>query len=54
MNKLIINPATLGPAAGPFCRAVQLDNILYIAGTSALSHLTGPLNDRYLPPSIEE
>lgn len=54
MEMQVINPDTLGPAVGPFSRAVQLDNVLYIAGTSALSHLTGPFDDRYLPPSIEE
>lgn len=54
MNLQIINPETLGPAVGPFSRAVQLDNVLYIAGTSALSHLTGAFEERYLPPSIEE
>ena len=54
MDIQVINPETLGPAVGPFCRAVQLDNVLYIAGTSALSHLTGPLDDRHLPPSIAE
>jgi enamine deaminase RidA (YjgF/YER057c/UK114 family) len=54
MEKTIINPETLGPAVGPFSRAVQLDNVLYIAGTSAFSHLAGPFDYRYLPPSIEE
>ncbi len=54
MNFQVINPETLGPAVGPFSRAVQLDNVLYIAGTSALSHLTGPFEERYLPHSIEE
>ena len=54
MNLQIINPETLGPAVGPFSRAVQLDNVLYIAGTSALSHLNGPFEERHLPPSIEE
>jgi enamine deaminase RidA (YjgF/YER057c/UK114 family) len=54
MEKKIINPETLGPAVGPFSRAVQLDNVLYIAGTSAFSHLAGPFDDRYLPPSIAE
>ena len=54
MELQVINPETLGPAVGPFSRAVQLDNVLYIAGTSALSHLSGPLDERYLPDSIEE
>ncbi|MBM3510971.1 MAG: RidA family protein [Alphaproteobacteria bacterium] len=54
MTKDVINPPSLGPAVGPFSRAVRIGDMLYVAGTSALSHLSGPLNERYLPPSIEE
>lgn len=54
MTKEVINPPSLGPAVGPFSRAVRIGDMLYIAGTSALSHLSGRLNERYLPPSIEE
>lgn len=54
MKREVINPASLGPAVGPFCRAVKIGDMLYVAGTSALSHLSGPLHERYLPPTIEE
>lgn len=54
MKKEVINPSTLGNAVGPFARAVRLGEILYISGTSALSHLPGPLNARLLPAGFDD
>ena len=54
MQKQVINPATLAPPVGHFDRAVRIGNMLYISGTSALTHVSGGLNERKLPPSIEE
>jgi 2-iminobutanoate/2-iminopropanoate deaminase len=53
MKKQIINPASLAKAVGPFARSVRIGNILYVSGTSALSHLPGPLHERQLPPDFE-
>lgn len=50
----IIQPAGLAEAVGPFSRAVRVDNLLYIAGTTALSHVSGDYYGRALPPTIEE
>lgn len=49
-----INPTTLADPVGHFDRAVRVGNILYISGTSALTHVSGHLRDRKLPSSIEE
>ena len=54
MRKQSINPSTLAPPVGHFDRAVRLENILWISGTSALTHVRGDIQDRKLPPSIEE
>jgi enamine deaminase RidA (YjgF/YER057c/UK114 family) len=54
MQKQVINPATLAPPVGHFDRAVRIGNMLYISGTSALTHVSGGLSERKLPPSIEE
>lgn len=54
MEKFIINPETLGEAVGPFSRAVRVGNFLFIAGTTALSHLSGDYFERKIPDSIEE
>jgi enamine deaminase RidA (YjgF/YER057c/UK114 family) len=54
LNKEIINPSTLGNAVGPFARSVRVGDILYISGTSALSHLSGPLEQRALPADFDE
>ena len=54
MHKEIINPATLGNAVGPFARSVRVGGILYISGTSALSHLSGPLSERVLSPDFDD
>ena len=37
-----------------FSRAVLIGNFLYIAGTSALSHVSGDYYKRHVPKSIEE
>ena len=50
----IIQPAGLAEAVGPFSRAVRVDNLLYIAGTTALSQVSGDYYQRALPPTIEE
>ena len=54
MLKQSINPSTLAPPVGHFDRAVRLENILWISGTSALTHVRGDIRDRKLPPTIEE
>ena len=54
MKKQAINPETLAPPVGHFDRAVRMGNTLWISGTSALTHVKGKLEDRKLPPSIEE
>lgn len=41
-------------ALGPFSRAVLVDDHLYIAGTTALSHVSGDYYERYVPRGIEE
>jgi enamine deaminase RidA (YjgF/YER057c/UK114 family) len=53
MKKTIYNPETIGPPVGHFDRAVRFDNWLFVSGTSALTGLTGPMNDRRLEPGIE-
>ena len=53
-ERKIFNPATLAPPVGHFDRAVQIGPYLYIAGTSALTHVAGGVMERKLPPSIEE
>jgi enamine deaminase RidA (YjgF/YER057c/UK114 family) len=53
-RKTIIHPPGMGESAGPFSRAVRVGDHLYIAGTTALSHLSGDYYQRPLPPTIEE
>ena len=53
MKKTIYNPDTIGPPVGHFDRAVRFDDWLFISGTSALTGLTGPMNERRLEPGIE-
>jgi len=48
-----IAPAGLPPTFGPYARAVRVGDLLYIAGTTALSHMSGPYNERRVPPTIE-
>ena len=54
MRREAVNPITLAKPVGHFDRAVRIGNILYISGTSALSHVSGHLRDGNVPPSIEE
>jgi 2-iminobutanoate/2-iminopropanoate deaminase len=54
MRREVINPSTLGEPVGPFARAVRIGDVLHVAGTSAISHLSGPLNSRAIPPGAEE
>jgi enamine deaminase RidA (YjgF/YER057c/UK114 family) len=54
MRREAINPTTLAQPVGHFDRAVRIGNILYISGTSALTHVSGGLRDRELPATIEE
>ncbi len=53
-TKTIIQPRGLAEAVGPFSRAVLVGDHLYIAGTTALSHVSGDYYDRAIPSSIEE
>ena len=50
----VINPPGMAEAVGPFVRAIRIGEYLHIAGTSALSHITGDFYERHLPPTIEE
>jgi len=54
MEKIAINPTTLAAPVGPFDRAVRIGPWLFIAGTSALTHLAGDFFERPLAPTIEE
>ena len=49
-----IVPEGLAEAVGPFSRAVLIGDHLHIAGTTALSHITGDYYQRALPQGIEE
>ncbi|MBM3511293.1 MAG: RidA family protein [Alphaproteobacteria bacterium] len=53
MPKKIFNPKTLAPPVGHFDRAVQLGDWLFISGTSALTGVSGPMNERRLVQGIE-
>ncbi len=53
MKKTVYNPETIGPPVGHFDRAVQFDNWLFVSGVSAMTGLTGPMNERKLEPGIE-
>jgi 2-iminobutanoate/2-iminopropanoate deaminase len=54
MGKHIIQAKGLAEAVGPFTRAILIDKHLYIAGTTALSHVSGGYYDRFVPEGIEE
>ena len=54
MEKTIINPHGLAAPVGHFDRAVKLGPWLFISGTSALTHKSGPIEQRQLSPTIEE
>jgi enamine deaminase RidA (YjgF/YER057c/UK114 family) len=53
-SKRIIQPAGMAEAVGPFSRAVLIGDHLYIAGTTALSHVSGDYYERAVPETIEE
>ena len=52
-QKEIISPGDLGEPIGPFVRGIRSGNIIAISGTSALSHVKGPLDSRDLPTEFE-
>lgn len=52
--KTIIQPEGMAEAVGPFSRAVLVGDQLYIAGTTALSHVSGDYYNRAIPEGIEE
>ena len=52
-QKEIISPDGLGEPIGPFVRGIKSGNIVAISGTSALSHVKGPLGLRDLPTEFE-
>ena len=54
MGKQIIQPRGMAEAVGPFTRAILIDKHLHIAGTTALSHVSGGYYDRPVPEGIEE
>jgi 2-iminobutanoate/2-iminopropanoate deaminase len=53
-TKKYIQPEGMAEAVGPFARAILIGDHLYIAGTTALSHISGDYYERYVPPTIEE
>ncbi len=54
MAKLtVISPPGMAEPAGPFSRAVRVGDHLYIAGTTALSHVSGDYYRREVPAGIE-
>ena len=54
MIKKIFNPKTLAAPVGHFDRAVRIGPWLFISGTSALTHKSGPIAERKLSPTIEQ
>ena len=53
-TKTIIQPKGMAEAVGPFSRAILVGDHLYIAGTTALSHVSGDYYNRTIPSGIEE
>jgi len=53
-TKTIIQPKGMAEAVGPFSRAILVGDHLYIAGTTALSHVSGDYYNRTIPAGIEE
>ena len=49
-----VNPSSLAEPAGHFDRAVRIGDFLHISGTSALTNLTGTVEERILPESFRE
>jgi enamine deaminase RidA (YjgF/YER057c/UK114 family) len=54
MDKVVIQPEGMAEAVGPFSRAILIGHHLHIAGTTALSHVSGDYYQRKMPPTIEE
>jgi enamine deaminase RidA (YjgF/YER057c/UK114 family) len=52
-DKRVVAPASLGEPIGPFVRGIAAGGLVAISGTSALSHLSGPANERVLVPDFE-
>ncbi|MGH7073327.1 MAG: RidA family protein [Stellaceae bacterium] len=48
-----VAPEGLPPAIGPYARAVRVGDLLYVAGTTALSHMSGDYRTRRMPATIE-
>ena len=54
MHKQAINPSTLQAPVGHFDRAIRIDNVLYVSGTSALTNAGGgDISNRNLVDGIE-
>ena len=53
-QKTIIQPRGMAEAVGPFSRAILIGDQLHIAGTTALSHVSGDYYNREIPATIEE
>jgi enamine deaminase RidA (YjgF/YER057c/UK114 family) len=53
MKKVIYNPASLAAPVGHFDRAVRLGEWLFISGTSALTNVSGPIEQRKLVQGVE-
>ena len=53
-QKTIIQPRGMAEAVGPFSRAILIGDQLHIAGTTALSHVSGDYYNREIPTTIEE
>ena len=53
MKKAIYNPANLAAPVGHFDRAVRLGEWLFISGTSALTNVSGPIEQRKLIQGVE-
>jgi len=54
MKRTTIAPDGMAEAVGPFSRAVLIGDHLYVAGTTALSHITGDYYERHVPKGVEE
>lgn len=53
MPKILYNPKSFPEPVGPFARAIRIGDVLYISGTSALTHVPGPIWQRDLPADFE-
>jgi 2-iminobutanoate/2-iminopropanoate deaminase len=54
IQKVVIAPPGLGEPIGPFVRGIRSGNVVAISGTSALSHISGPLDSREMPDDFGE